>query len=112
LGRVPVGTVFSFDLNVPGQAHLSFTELVRGRRAAGRCVASARAGRGLAACMRRVPQGRLTLAAPAGTTRLSFAGRLGPGRRLTPGRYVVTIAATDAVGRASNAVELRFRISG
>jgi PKD repeat protein len=91
LRRIPVGTAFWFALNVPGQAHLSFAKLVRGRR---------------------VSRGRLNLAAPVGTTRLRFAGRIAPGRRLTPGRYVVTITATDAVGRGSNAVELRFGIAG
>jgi PKD domain-containing protein len=112
LRRVPVGTTFSLDLNVPGHADLSFAKLVPGRRAGGGCVASARAGRGRAACTRQVPQGRLTFAAPAGTTLRPFAGRLGPDGRLTPGRYVVTITATDAAGRTSNAVELRFRIAG
>jgi hypothetical protein len=112
LRRVPVGTAFSFDLNVPGQAYLSFAKLVRGRRAGGRCVAFASAGAHRVACTRRVPQGRLTFAAPAGTTRQAFAGRLGSARRLTPGRYVVTITATDAAGRTSNAVELLFRIAG
>jgi hypothetical protein len=112
LRRVAVGTSFSFDLNVSGQADLSFAKLVGGRRAGGRCVFVATAGRGRAACTRHVPQGQLTFAAPAGVTRRRFVGRLGRDRRLTPGRYVVTITATDPVGRTSNSVELRFGIEG
>lgn len=45
----------------------------------------------------------IALAAPAGTVHAVFRGRLATGKALKPGRYRVTIVATDAAGNRSAA---------
>jgi hypothetical protein len=84
----PVGTTFSVTLDVPARVHLAFSRLVRGRP---------------------IRAAALVVAVRAGRTRIPCGGRVGA-RRLRPGRYAVAITATDAAGRTSRAVLLRFRI--
>jgi hypothetical protein len=48
-----------------------------------------------------------------GLNRIAFSGKLGRGRKLTPGRYTVTISALDvATGRAAAPKRLTFTILG
>lgn len=58
---------------------------------------------------RRAPRGTLTRVARAGAGRLAFSGRLGK-KALPPGRYVMTVRATDVAGNRSRARKVRFRI--
>lgn len=109
--HVPVGTTFSFALNVPASVRLSFARIVAGRRKNGRCrAAAASAGPG-SPCRRRAPAGALSVAAKAGSRTVRFEGRLSAARRLRPGRYVVTIVAT-ADGATSKPGTLEFQIIG
>jgi hypothetical protein len=101
-GKPPVGTTFSFELNEAAGVRLTFMREEVGRRVDGRCSAETKGNRHHPACSRLVASGMLTRAGPAGLNRISFKGRLGNGRMLPPGRYTVTVLATDAAGGASS----------
>lgn len=82
------GTTFAFGLGGPARVTLTFRP---------------RLGRHIAV-------GRITFNAHAGTVRRTFKGRLGA-RTLKPGRYTVTITATNSSG-TSKPVSLRFTVTG
>lgn len=92
--KPPRGTTFTFDLNEAATAHLRFTQTVNGRSVGGRCVTQTRRNRAKRACRRTVTAGAVTLAAPAGSDRVRFEGRLSETRRLRPGRYTLGLTAT------------------
>jgi hypothetical protein len=108
--RPPVGTTFKLTLNTAASVKLTFARSVAGRRVHGRCVGRTRPNRRARRCTRTVGAGTLVFAnAHAGANRIAFQGRLGHGARLRPGRYTVTIVATNAGGR-SPAKRLAFTI--
>ena len=107
--RPPVGTTFSFALDVPARVRLAFTQKQGGRRVAGRCVARSRKNRRKPACTRVVTRGALSFAGHAGRNAVAFSGRLSRSRRLKPGRYTLVIVATKA-GLRSSPRRLRFEI--
>jgi streptogramin lyase len=109
--RPPVGTTFSFGLNVQASVSLTFTQARAGRRAGHRCLARTRRNARRRRCTRTVIVGRLTFGGHTGTNAVAFQGRVSSANRLSPGRYTVVIAATNTVGAASAPVALRFRIA-
>ncbi|MGH2887834.1 MAG: hypothetical protein ACRDPA_34915 [Solirubrobacteraceae bacterium] len=111
--QAPIGTKFSFTLNVPASLRLTFTHEQTGRRVNGVCAAETRRNRNRPACRRTVTTGALVRTGHAGLNRLTFNGKLGDGRILPPGRYTVTVIATDAAtGASSSPVRLTFTIVG
>jgi hypothetical protein len=108
--KPPVGTTFSFDLNVGATARLAFSRSTAGRKVGGKCVRPTRANRRKPSCKRLVGAGALKLAAHAGTDKVRFQGRISRTRKLKPGRYKMTLTATDATGRRSVPHSLSFRI--
>jgi hypothetical protein len=61
-------------------------------------------------CTRTVTVASLSLKAHSGTDKIVFEGRVSPAQRLRPGRYTVTIMATNASGESSKPQSLRFTI--
>jgi PKD domain len=108
--RPPVGTVFSFALNETAQVTLNFGQRLGGRRVKRRCVAPTRGNRHGKRCTRTLQRGMIAFHAHAGANRVSFDGRLSRAKRLKPGRYAVSISATDVAGRHSHPVTLRFKV--
>ena len=99
----PVGTTFSFTLNTPAALKLIFTQSASGRRVGKRCVAPSRANRNKRACQRTITSGTVSFAsAGAGTAKITFQGRLSRHKKLRPGRYKLTVAATNATGRTTS----------
>jgi hypothetical protein len=99
----PVGTTFSFALNTPAALKLTFTKSVSGRRVGNKCAAPSRSNRHNRACRRTITSGTVTFSsAAAGTVKITFQGRLSRRKKLRPGRYKLTIAATNATGRATS----------
>ena len=89
-GGPQLGTTFWFTLNEAAKVKLTFTR--RGKRR---------------------PVGLLNLSGHLGINRLKFKGRLPHRRVLVPGRYTLTIAATDPVtGRHAATRKLSFTIVG
>jgi hypothetical protein len=80
----PVGTAFSFKLNEPATLTMAFSH----------------AG---------AKKGTLSFTGTTGSNRRTFKGRLSNGRRLAPGKYVVTVTAS-AYGLKTKPQALRFTI--
>jgi CSLREA domain-containing protein len=106
----PVGTTFAFALSEQAHVGLAFTQRVGGRKVKGRCVAQTKTNRRQGACQRTVTRGRLSFAGHSGTNRVSFQGRISRTKKLKPGRYTLTITATNTTGQHSSAKTLRFTI--
>lgn len=108
--RTPLGTAFAFTLNTPANVTLSFARLLSGRMLHGRCSASSSGDRAHRRCNLAVAAGSLTFAAAAGSSHISFQGRVSRSRRLAPGRYLVTLVASNTRG-SSRARVLAFTIT-
>jgi len=80
--RIPVGTDITFGLSKGARVDLSFSQRVKGR-----CKSNKRRR-----CTRLRYRGKFSLAGYAGRNKVHFEGRISAGRRLKPGRYVLTVA--------------------
>jgi hypothetical protein len=105
-----LGTTFSFMLNEPADANLSFTREVGGRRVKGKCVAQTKKNTAKHRCARSVVAGALTFAGHAGGNKVAFQGRISRSRKLKPGRYTLVIAATNTAGQKSAPQMVSFTI--
>ncbi|HME02503.1 MAG TPA: hypothetical protein VKG38_05670, partial [Solirubrobacteraceae bacterium] len=54
--------------------------------------------------------GTISFTGHLGTNKVFFQGRLSRSKKLQPGRYTVTVNATDAAGGRSAPVSLRFTV--
>jgi sugar lactone lactonase YvrE len=108
-GRPPIGTTFRYTLSEQAQVQFAFTQLLPGRRANGRCVAQTRRNKHKPRCTRTILRGALGFAAAPGTHKLRFAGRISKHKKLKPGRYRLSITATDSFGQVGTAT-LTFTI--
>jgi hypothetical protein len=108
--HTPVATTFSIGLNMPARLSLVFSKKLAGRLSNRRCVAQTKRNRHKPKCSRTTAAGTVSAAGKAGTTRISFGGRVGPGKKLGPGSYVVTITAHTSAG-TSTARTLRFTLA-
>jgi hypothetical protein len=106
----PVGTTFTFTLNVPASVTFTFTKAASGRRVRANCVAQTQKNKRKRHCTRTVIAATLTFPAHAGTNELRFQGLISRHQRLKPGGYVLLVAAT-ASGKRSAARTLRFTIA-
>jgi uncharacterized delta-60 repeat protein len=95
--RRPVGTTFSFTLNVGAQVVLQFNHSAAGRRVNGKCVAATRQNRSQRSCRRTLTDGTLSFVGRVGPNQVSFQGRLSRFKQLKPGGFSVVLTAN--VGR-------------
>jgi virginiamycin B lyase len=109
--KTPVGTVISFGLSEAATARFTFAKKTSGRRVGGRCVKATKKNRKRARCTRLVSRGGFSRKAAAGKNRLRFEGRLSKRKRLSPGRYRVTLRATDAAHNRSKPRRASFTIA-
>ncbi len=108
--RAPIGTTLKFTLSSAAKVKIVISELTTGRRSGKKCVRATHALRHHARCTRAVTKGTLIRThAIRGANAVPFSGRIGK-RALQPGRYEVTLSATDSSRRASNVVHLSFKI--
>jgi hypothetical protein len=107
--RAPLGTTFSFTLNVAANVKLTFSHAVTGRKVKRRCVAQSKRNRAKPSCKRTVtlPQ-TLSFSGHAGSDKIAFQGIV-RGTRLAPGTYTVALRATGA-GLTSAPKALTFAI--
>jgi hypothetical protein len=108
--RPPVGTTFSFSLNERARATLRFSRLAPGVKLHGKCIHHAANTKQRPRCTQSHAAGTLTLAAHPGTNHVRFQGNLGPTRKLTPGHYTLTIAASDSAHQTTTSRALAFTI--
>jgi hypothetical protein len=107
--QLPLGTTFSFSLNVPASVTLTFTEPAGGRRVAKKCVAVTKSDKRKQRCTRAVTAGTLTFFAHAGESKVRFAGLISKHKQLRPGSYTLLVGAT-ASGKRSTTRTLHFTI--
>jgi FG-GAP repeat protein len=108
--RPPVGTTFTFTLNEPARVLLRFTHQVPGRKLRNGCLAPTRKTAHVSRCTRTIVAGTVRLTAHRGTNHVRFQGHVSRTRKLRPGRYTLTVTATDASRRSTTARPLRFKI--
>jgi hypothetical protein len=108
------GTHFSLTPNVAAVVTFVFQRDLKGRKAAGHCVAQTTANAHEPACTRSQRVGSLRRYEPGGVDVVPFNGRLGSSS-LAPGSYTVLVSAT-AIGEPSPVVvtagTLKFTIAG
>ena len=106
--RAPLGTTFSFTLDVAASVKLTFTRRVAGRKVEGRCIAQNAKNRHKPLCKRAISPLAFPVSAKAGARELAFQGTAA-GKKLSPGTYTVTFVATSA-GLSSTPKSLSFTI--
>ena len=99
--RPPVGTTYAFALNTAAKVTLTFTHGAAGRLVHKHCVTPRRRNRHAHACRLKLVAGTLVFSGHAGVDRVAFQGRISSRVKLAPGRYTVTIAASDSAGRSA-----------
>ena len=104
----PVGTTFSYTLNMPATVVLKFTRQAKGRKVKRKCVAQTHKNAHKPSCKLTVKAGTLKTSGRTGKNKLVFAGKVG-GKKLAPGSYEVTITAETGPGNANHT--LRFTIA-
>jgi Ca2+-binding RTX toxin-like protein len=110
VGRRVAGALVAFGIDRAAAVTFRVVRRAAGRKAAGRCVAPARAPGGGRRCTRIVPvAGSFARSAPAGLARFSFTGRIGR-RALAPGTYELR-AVPKAAGLTGATARATFRIT-
>jgi alpha-tubulin suppressor-like RCC1 family protein len=107
-GQTPIGTIFSFSLNERATVSFSFTQLLGGRRGDHSCLGRVHENVQRKSCSHTVPRGTLSFTGHSGANNLIFAGRISRTNKLRPGRYELTITATNSAGQRSVPVSLSF----
>jgi PKD repeat protein len=104
------GHALTIELSGAATVTLRATRLVAGRLHSGRCGSANRAPHGRR-CTRRLPvRATASLALPAGTSLVAFAGWLTARAALQPGRYELALTARDAAGLSSASGKLTVAI--
>ena len=104
---MPSCATVKFNLSEAAQVTFVFESAAPGRRVRAKCVKPTRANARKRHCDRFVPVARLTATALAGANQKVFATRIGK-RKLKPGKYRLTLRATDAAGNESQPKRLTF----
>jgi hypothetical protein len=103
----PLGTAFSFQLNVPASVTLNFQTSAPGRQSGHLCLApDAHPPRHR--CTRVLPAGTLHINAHQGTNTIRFQGRISPHVKLKTGHHTLQLTAT---GEHSAPPALHFTIT-
>jgi hypothetical protein len=111
LSAVKTGTTFRFTLSEDARTRLSFERVAKGRRVRGKCRKPTRKNRRRPSCKRFVKVKRaITVNAKSGPNRVRFQGRFTRRAKLKPGRYRLTVRATDAAGNVSAPARTNFRL--
>jgi hypothetical protein len=109
--KLPIGDVFSLDLNETATLTLTYSRTAAGRTVNRTCVAPSGHNRHAKACVRTLSVGAISEAGKAGSNAIGFYGELRRGHALPYGTYTVTISAEDGTGLVSKPVKLSFTIA-
>ncbi len=109
--KTPTGTTFSFSLNEQATVTFSFTQLLGGLQDAHNCFAKTHTHKNVKGTICDTARaGKLSFVGHSGTNNVIFAGRTSRAGKLKPGRYKLTITATNSSGQRSTPVSLFFTI--
>ncbi len=109
-GTPPVGTTFSVSLNEQATVSFSFVQRVGGHMIGHKCAVITSKNTRLKTCERALDEGALSFTGHTGMNKLVFQGRISRLDKLKPGRYTLTITATNSAG-ASTPTSLSFTIA-
>jgi hypothetical protein len=109
-GKTPTGTTFSFWLNEQATVTFSFAQLPEVRQGGHSCLARTHENVKRKSC-NAVMAGTLSFTGHSGTNKVIFAGGISHTNQLKPGRYQLTITATNPTGQRSAPVSLSFTIA-
>lgn len=110
---LPTATTISFTLSRAAAVALGFEEAHTGVLVGGKCVAISKShGKGRSCTRYMRLSSRVVLAGQAGTDRVHFDGILGGKSHLAPGRYRVSLTASNASGRATAKQRPSFTLVG
>jgi hypothetical protein len=100
--KTPVGTTFSFTLNVPAAVSFHFTLHVSPRsKVKGKCLPQTKKNRRGPTCPRAVPADALSFIGHSGINKVAFQGRISGAHKLKPGHYTLLITAENSAGHSS-----------
>jgi hypothetical protein len=108
--RPPVGTTFSFKLNVRATVVFTFTRRLAGRKEGGRCVATTSRNRQGKTCRRTVRAGALSFSGHPGVNKVVFLGRTTRTDKFKSGQYTLAVTSTTSEGRRSKPASLSFTV--
>lgn len=103
------GTTLRYRLSEAATVRIAVARELPGRRTGKRCVRPTRRNAKARHCTRLKTIVTLTRAAPAGTSKVRFSGRVGR-TVLAAGRYTLTAVATDKAGNTSHRKQTRITI--
>jgi Putative Ig domain len=107
---LPVGTTFSFNLNMPATVEFHFQRHIQGRKRGDRCVVQTSKNRQGEPCRRSAQEGLLSFASHPGANRVVFKGRLSRTDALKPGHYTLVVTTTGSDGQRSAPAWINFRM--
>jgi hypothetical protein len=105
------GAMLQFKLAEAATAKIAFARASTGRKHGRRCVKATRRNRHAEKCTLMRTIGSVRTSASSGINRWKFTGRL-HNRKLSPGRYLLTVSAVDAAGRRSSPKSTWFTVLG
>jgi hypothetical protein len=108
--KTKVGTTISFKVDQQSITTFAFSAKKKGFKVGKRCKARAPKGRRAKRCTRFVRVGGFRVNTPAGSHKERFQGRISRRRTLKPGRYRLTLTATDPAGNQSKSRSASFRL--
>jgi hypothetical protein len=108
--KTKVGTTISFRVDQQSITTFAFSAKKKGFKVGKRCKARAPKGRRAKRCTRFVRVGGFRVATAAGSHKERFQGRINRRRTLKPGRYRLTLTATDPAGNQSKPRSASFRL--
>ncbi|MDQ6776883.1 MAG: hypothetical protein M3071_11870 [Actinomycetota bacterium] len=92
--KPPVGTTFSFTLNVAAKITFAFTEKLPGRKVTkSHCAAPTKSNRHKPSCQRTITAGTLSFTGHTGVNKVTFQGRISRTKKLARGTYTLIITA-------------------
>lgn len=112
--HAPAGAALRFTLSEPAAVTIAIARELSGRRVGHTCRKPSHRLRKRKRCVRLKTIGTLKRKVKSkGAKQVAITGRIGSRkRRLTPGRYRLTIGASDAAGNAAERRTVRFRVVG
>jgi hypothetical protein len=104
------GTAFRVTISERAALRITISKATKGRRVGKACKLQTKANRRRRSCTYAKTVTTLRRSGVTGAVSVAFTGKVGK-RKLPPGRYTVTLVATDAAGNASNPAKLSFTIT-
>jgi hypothetical protein len=105
----PRGTTIGYTLSEPAAVVFKIARKLPGRKVRGKCVEATSSNGSQPRCTRHVLFGSFAPQSPAGRTEYRFSGQIAS-RSLPPGRYRLTLIATDPAGNHSSRVRRGFEV--